>query len=231
MRCERVLRILLLAGWTLATLGCAAGARTLAPESAPDEGAFALTSKQRESALAIAAEARESRERGEFRVQGAVVTEEMVTSVARFPATDETDDRLLASVLSFDYQTGETFLVVVDVGGEKVVDARVVTGAAAPLAPREESRLRELLAKDSPAYRALFEMPEDAYDLGTFVSVGRDDLAGHRIVLVRPVPFRDIPSTPYAVVDLTTERVLRYEGDEKDREELPPEGPEGEVKP
>ena len=47
----------------------------------------------------------------------------------------------------------------------------------------------------------------------SFISVSEEegDLFGHRVLLVRPVYFRPGPEAPIALVDLTADRVLRYE--------------------
>lgn len=196
-----------------AALGCAlAGAAADTPEiRAPAP----LSEGERERALALAAGAREEyRETSdEPRVDGTEITDEIVSAVALYPPTDASDRRRLAAVTSFDYASGLATRVVVDLGAERALEVRRLPGSAAPASAEEEARVRRLLTADSPAYRALFDAPADAYDLALFVSTGADgdELAGHRIVLVRPVYFRPAPKAPIAIVDLSTNAVLRYE--------------------
>ena len=144
-------------------------------------------------------------------VPGAKVIKEAVTVVTLFPPTDESDDRRLASVISFDYKFGKATRIIVDLTGDDVVDAQILPSSSAPVGLEEAARAKELLAEDSSQYRALFGAPRDSYDLATFVSTGNGDLAGHRILLIRPVYFRTKLRAPIALVDLTADRVLQYE--------------------
>ncbi len=199
-------------------LMAAAAAACSAAQSPTDAEAAAppatyLSPQEQDLAKRLAAVARSELAPPEFLVEDATVTKEVVAGVARYPATDETDRRRLAAVTSFDYATGNAVRVVVDLGEERVVETRVLPGPSAPAAPEEKTRIRELLAADSTEYRALLQAPTDAYDLGFFISSGAEEagLEGHRIVLVRPVYFRSAPDAPIAIVDLTADRVLRYE--------------------
>ena len=201
-----------LAALALTASGCSV-AQAAKAEKEEQRSPFILQPAEREKAVRLAAEARkELQPEIEIEVRGAKVTEEIVTAVALFPATDETDTRRLAAVTSFDYRTGTAARVVVDLGADRVVEARSLPGSSAPAAPQEVQRAKELLAEDSAEYRALFEAPAERWDLATFISIGDDEeLAGHRILLVRPVYFQPAPDAPIALVDLTADRILRYE--------------------
>lgn len=172
-----------------------------------------LTQTEQARALELAAKARQEIEISTPPVAGAKVTREVVAAVARYPGTDETDTRRLAAVTAFNYRTGRASRAIVDLGADRVLETRVLPGSSAPAAPEEVARARELLAENSEAYRRLFQMPAESYDLATFVSTGReaDDLAGHRILLVRAVLFRAGNDVPNAIVDLTMERIVRFE--------------------
>lgn len=195
----------------VAACSMAPGRPTDTEDTAPP--ATSLSPQEQDLAKRLAATARSELAPPKFLVEGAKVTKEVVAGVAPYPATDETDRRNLAAVTSFNYATGSAVRVVVDLGGERVVETRVLPGPSAPAAPEEKTRVRELLEADSNEYQALFQAPVGAYDLGFFISSGTEDggLEGHRIVLVRPVYFRSAPDAPIAIVDLTADRVLRYE--------------------
>lgn len=199
----------------LVSCASAEGARYAADKAAKPEPENPLlpTVAERERAVTLAAEARTRLYAEATPVAGAEITKEIVTAVGLYPPTDEDDDRRLIAVTSFDYRTGTAARVVVDLTGDRVVEARAIPGSAAPAAREEERRVRELLREDSAAYRALLDAPTDAYDLALFLSTGEeeDELAGHRIVMVRPVYFRNAPRAPIAIVDLTADEVLRYE--------------------
>lgn len=144
---------------------------------------------------------------------GAVVSYEFIASVARFPATDESDTRRLAAVSSIDYSTGQATRAIVDLRSSQLVDTKSVPGWSIPATPDELTRIRELLALDSAEYRQLFESAAENYDLAAFAMNTSDesDIAGHRIFLIRPVFFGSTLELPVAVIDLTMDRVVRYE--------------------
>lgn len=191
----------------------AGGDGEVRPPTAP-AGPSTLSAAERSRAAALARPAR-------GRLEVAPVAElptpsddqvDLATTVALYPPTDAGDDRRLAAVTHFDYGRGIGTRVVVNLTTDEVVDARPVPPSSVPVTPAEEERLRELLRDASEEYRALLAAPADHFDLGTFVSTGDEpDLAGHRLVLVRPVYFQSAPTAPMALVDLTTGRILRYE--------------------
>lgn len=187
----------------------------IAPPAQPEpstDSHLVPSAAERARAVELAARARSAIEPAAPPIAEARVTEEIVTAVNLYPPTDATDDRRLVAVTSFDYRTGLAARVVVDLSADRVVETKSLAGSAAPASPEEEARVRELLAADSPAYRELFNAPEESYDLALFTSTG-DDGSGrerHRILLVRPVYFRSAPEAPIAIVDLTMEEVVRY---------------------
>lgn len=217
---SRSVLIVTLAVLTLPWVACTAGhgmaAETGGTVAQPmaTETSFTLSPDERARAVALAEKVRSGMEiEPLLAAQDAPEEERLATTVAVYPPTDASDRRRLAAVTSFDYSTGVGTRVIVDLSGDEVVEARELSASSVPVTPEEEDRLKRLLRQDSAEYRTLLDAPAESYDLGLFVTTGNgdDELVGHRIVLVRPVYFRDAPVAPMAVVDLTSERILRYE--------------------
>ena len=173
---------------------------------------FTLSATERSRALQLAAAARNGIKVRALQVMNAKTTKEVVVAAAPYPAIDDNDNRRLAAVTSFNYGTGQAVRTIINLNNDQVIQTKVLPGSSAPAGLEEITRIKELLANDSAAYHALFETSKDNYDLGIFaVDADDDELAGHRLLLVRPVYFRAAPDAPIAMVDLTADRVLRYE--------------------
>ena len=197
---------------SMSLTGCMLDAAPKTDADARPSRSIMLSETERSLALDLAGRA-EKEQIPQPMVRNAKITKEIVTAVAPYPATDETDNRRLVAVTSFDYRTGQAARVIVDLRDQTIVQRKMLPGSSAPVAPEEEARAKELLREDSAAYRELFKAPEDSYDLAFFISVSEEegDLFGHRVLLVRPVYFRSGPEAPIAIVDLTADQVLRYE--------------------
>ena len=128
---------------------------------------FMLSETERSLALDIAGRAEKEQIQRPM-IRNAKVTKELVTAVAPYPATDETDNRRLVAVTSFDYRTGLAARVIVDLRDKKIVQRRTLPGSSAPVALGEKARAKKLLAEDSSTYRELFKALEDTYDLAFF---------------------------------------------------------------
>lgn len=168
-----------------------------------------LTPTERANAIAITADARQ-----QIKVNATIRTssDQLVHNVARYPATDDSDRRRLASVASFDYNTGQGTVAVVDLDSSSLLRAHEVPSEAIAPTDDEIKAARVLLGSASPEFQALFQTPESHYTLGAFVSTPPADRRGHRVLLIRPVLFRGAVQTyRSAIVDLTTNEVLRYE--------------------